>query len=192
MLVFDQNRQLVNLPYAVDIDDGEINLAWCSDRACVLEGRVNGEWIPLLNRVDFKSKVKFQGFTALRLTGAKGQTAGVNFGSAARRIADPVDQEKFVSPPLPQNNNLLLQIQRMMREEMKRATGPTMDPEDGGFENRHLIDEDDDRFEEELAAEAAAAKSAPDPQQDSGTQEASEEAAESEPASPSAGGTEKG
>jgi hypothetical protein len=59
---------------------------------------------------------------------------------------------------MPGQDNLLLAVRRILRAEADRNRPPVMDPEDLPWADRYVIDEDDERFEEELALEAKAAR----------------------------------
>lgn len=129
--------------------------------SCTHDVRLEGQkiglpgWILLHSASTFRIKPLFEGFEKLRLIGDQ------EFGFWVRDMpvqdGEPLNDENPPSPPMPGDDNLLLQMKRMMRAEMMRNRSPVLEPENLPMSEQYAIDDDDYRFEEEImeAAEKA-------------------------------------
>lgn len=155
---FDEDWDSSKTPVTIGILDGEeVEATWSSTGDVKLEGRRDERWI-LLNsgRGTHRVRGKYHGFSELRLRGSGQVEFGFRFRRIVRQDGEPLNSDNPPAPPLPGSDNFLLQVRRIMRQELKRKIGPYLEPEELPFGDRYVIDEDDERFEEELAAEAAA------------------------------------
>jgi hypothetical protein len=123
-----------------------------------LRGLRDGEWVLLHTGPRWGISPKFLGFESLRLSSSTGIEYGFKCRQIFRQDGEPLNDDNPPAPPMPGQDNLLLAVRRILRAEAERNRPPVMDPEDLPWADRYVIDEDDERFEEELALEAKAAR----------------------------------
>lgn len=106
--------------------------------------------VPLQSGTQFRCRARTTGFTHVEIKGT-GQT---EFGYTTRQIpiqdGEPLTHEKPAAPPLPSATNLVAQIARTIRQEMRYQRDPVMEPEDHPFATRYEVDDDDFEFEEDI------------------------------------------
>lgn len=128
-----------------------------------LSGVCDGAIVPLKCGENFRYRAKLKGFTQLLL---ECEDPKFHFGyrDVSKQLHDgePMNHDDPPAPPLPANN-LLAQIREAVNKEAKLIRPPTLEPEDD-LPNPYEVDDDDERFEEDIHAEnlsAAAAADAP-------------------------------
>lgn len=122
----------------------------CNQDVQLLGVREKAE-IPLKVGREFRVKMASEGFEAIILRGTDKITYGYCLKEMPRQDGEPLNNLNPPSPPLPGDDNLLLQIRNIARQEMMRTRMPNLDPEDLPFFDRYEIPEDEDElFEEEI------------------------------------------
>lgn len=155
MLEFDGDwRSSVSLVERPVPASQEVEVRVSCAKVVSLYGRFEGgKWVMLHSEAgSWRVRAKFN-FDHLRLQGDGKHEFGYRFRDMDRTGAEPVDDSRPADPPLPGKDNILLQVRRIMRQEFERNRAPYLEPEELPYGDRYVIDEDDERFEEEIAAE---------------------------------------
>lgn len=153
MLAFDANDwHVISEPKKFPLENiAEVQVFIQSEGVVALYGLQKKKRILLKNGSWIREKIQLKGFDAIEIV-TNGHETTYRISEIDRRSEDLNNGEKVVSAPMPEPNNLLVQMRRIMREEMKRGQLPVLDPEDLPFSTRYEIDDDDEMFEEELYA----------------------------------------
>lgn len=131
----------------------------CSKEVTLL-GVCEEKEIPLQSGQTFRFRGQLRNFQALALRGTGKTVYGYSFKEIPRQDGEALSDEKPASPPLPGNDNLLLSMRRLMQQEHRRNMPPVCDPETD-LPDRYTIEDDDFRFEEEIAQELASSQQNP-------------------------------
>lgn len=103
----------------------------------------------------FRITAYFRGYRELLLRGS-GDEFGYRVRQIPRQDGEPLNKDNPPAPPVPGNDNLLLQVRRIMRAEFDRNRAPYLDPEDFPQAGRYEIEDDDYLFEEEIGQQRLA------------------------------------
>ena len=161
MLVFDatewqagKGREKIALS---EIHQIEISVSCTQD--VQLFGVSEDKTVPLKIGREFRIRCKTKGFLHLELKGKPQVEFGYRIRTIERQDGEPLNSDNPPDPPMPGQDNLLLQMRRIMNENMRRDRPPVLEPEGlGPFGTRYEVDEDDYRFEEDIAFEAQQAR----------------------------------
>ncbi len=136
-------------------------MAWASAYAVTILGLVGKDWVPLYHSDPgyhtFHAHIK--GFETLRVTG---KAFGFASSMKSKQIGEPLDDIAAPVVPMPtMDDNLVLKLSNVIRQELRNRSLPVMEPDaldpvQGGYE----IEDDDTDFEEEIAAKQIAASKA--------------------------------
>lgn len=154
MPVYDANEWYTsNEPVHIDIDERHhIEISVSCTKEVQLLGLVNGERkIPLHIGKQFRIRSATKGFEALQLKGVGKTYFGYRVREMPRQDGEALNNENPPSPPMPgTDDNLVLKLQKMVRQQAREHRMPVMEPEGDGFEDRYGIEDDDEDFEEEI------------------------------------------
>lgn len=100
----------------------------------------------------YRFRGRLLGFQRLELKGAPGVEFAYRIRPIDRQVGEPLDDRNPPSVPMPQADNLLLQMRKLFQEDLKARRPPVMEPEDLAFASRYEVDDDDLAFEEEIIA----------------------------------------
>ena len=140
MLAFNQDWAAGNGRVEIEIARSHEVKIWVSCTKTVqLRGLRGSEEVPLKTGSEFTLRAKVQGFTKLVLIGTGRTPFGYRVLETEKQYGEPINNENPPSPPMPNNSNLLLQMQNIFREERKSKSAPYMDPEDLPFQHRYTM-----------------------------------------------------
>lgn len=128
--------------------------------------------IPLKIGREFKFKAKTAGLDQVIIKGKPATPYGLCIKHRAIQDGDPIDHENPPSPPIPGEGNMLLKIRSIMQQQARNNRQPVLEPEDLPFATRYEIEDDDDRFEEEIIASMQNSQHNNEPTGEPGTEDA--------------------
>lgn len=152
MLVFDANEWRVGRG-KVQVEASsrhQIEVCVSCTQDVQLLGLCEKAETPLKVGREFRVRAQTKGFDALVLKGKPNCEFGYRVRMIERQDGERVDRSDPPAPPMPSNNNLLLQIKNLVNQEMRRNSTPVLEPEDLPWADRYSVEDDDYRFEEDL------------------------------------------
>lgn len=167
MQVFDEKWQLATSPVKIETPgDTQITLRATGTKDVEVYGVPEGKKasVPLKIGRELTVRIRSTAFSAVTLKSE--EPFGYAFETRSMQRADPLNDDDPPAPPLPGADNLVAQVHRMMRDNARRNRDPYLDPEALPWQNRYTLEEDDEElFEEELAARKAAKLSKQKPEE---------------------------
>lgn len=161
MQVFNENWKAAKGETRISLDARHhIQIQVSCTQDVQLLGLRGKEEIPLKIGREFRIRAQTKGFDALVLKGAT--EYGYSVLDIPRQDGEPLNDDNPPAPPMPGANNLIAQMQRLMRDEFNRHRPPVLDPEDLPWQERYVIDDDDYDFEEEIFASKQKSSPSPD------------------------------
>lgn len=153
MLVFDERWQRATSQITIAIPlRGLVQVQVSGEAQVQMQGLRGQEKVPLKVGQEWRVRLKADDFNAITLKSSK--PFGYSHQVIELQDGEPLNDEDPPAPPLPGADNLVAQFHRLVRDNARLGAGPYMDPEDlGPLASRYEIDEDDQRFEEEIVSD---------------------------------------
>lgn len=153
---FDHDWNSSKQPVTFEPEKGRTEITVSCAKPVELRGvREDGSSVLLHSGTSFRLVATFRSYPSVVLRSQANTEFGYRVRHDPRQDGEPLNHDNPPAPPLPGNDNMLLQVKRIIQDEMRRNRPPVLDPEDLPFSNRYMVDEDDERFEEELYASPA-------------------------------------
>lgn len=157
-------------PVSFDPEPGKTEVRVSCSKPVEIRGiKPDGSSVLLHSGTSFRLVATFRSFSSVVLRGSGKTEFGYSILHDARQDGEPIDHRDPPAPPMPGADNLLLQVKRIIQNEMRANRPPVLEPEDLPFANRYMVDDDDERFEEELFASPANPDTATETPQESDT-----------------------
>lgn len=154
MREFKLGKSTVTFPIE---SSGRIQVVASSKKPVSLYGVCEGEEIPLAygENISFKETLSSE-FTAVKLVGTGATPFGYSYYEKLVFGSDPQDDSAPPAIDTAQPANLVQQFQRLLKANRKLSGPPVLEPDmEGPWAARYAVEDDDFRFEEDIAAETA-------------------------------------
>ncbi len=141
-----------------------IEIRVSSAKDCQLFGLRDKTKIPLKIGREFRIRCRTKNFDSLLLSGTGKTSFGYTINQAPLQNGEALNSDNPPSPPIPNSDNLVLQMRNLIDSNNRHSRMPVLDPEELPFSTRYEVDEPDDgseiMFEEDIfiSQQKAAAK----------------------------------
>lgn len=153
MLVFDGSWNVGKREIKVKIPPhASVKVRYSSTKQIQVLGVRSGKKIPLEIGLQGQFKAKAKGFEEVIIRGTGETEFGYSVDIQERQLGEPLNDDDPPAIPLKQPDNLVQAIMRQANEFNRQFRHARLEPEDLPGANRHMIDDDDWDFEEELVA----------------------------------------